>query len=435
MNIHHGHVLDILPTLDAGSVQCCVTSPPYWGLRDYSIDPVAWGGEPGCVHQWNEPAVGGEGYSSGQRKRWQHGNTRKDDPAGWEKLVAQGCLCRKCGAWLGSLGLEPTPELYVEHLVAVFRAVRRVLRDDGTLWLNLGDSYTSGGRPDRDTSLVSRTSGVTNRSAGMDRPQTPAGLKPKDLVGIPWRVAFALQADGWWLRSDIIWSKPNPMPESVRDRPTRAHEYIFLLSKSARYFYDADAIAEPGTVPAGTRAARGSEERAAVPGVNARPPEYKVYTGQRNKRSVWSITTAPFPEAHFATFPPKLPELCIKAGSAEQACPECGAPWERVVERTCKASAPRGTVPSSGRANLQGPQQGALSCTSRTLGWQPACECGHDETVGSVVLDPFIGSGTVGLVAEKLGRRWVGIDANAEYLEIARRRLAQPTLWTPEEER
>ena len=211
-----------------------------------------------------------------------------------------------------------------------------------------------------------------------DRGLRTDALKPKDLVGIPWRVAFALQADGWWLRSDIIWSKPNPMPESVRDRPTRAHEYIFLLSKSARYYYDADSIREPHAT-----ADRQGERSSYAPGSasSMRNGEHQVKTGAfvglplnqagRNKRSVWTITTQPFPEAHFATFPPKLPELCIKAGSAE----------------------------------------------------------------GDVVLDPFIGSGTVGLVAEKLGRRWVGIDANAEYLEIAKRRLAQPTLWVEEGDR
>lgn len=320
MNLHHGHVLDVLATLEPGSVQTCCTSPPYWGLRDYNTGGVEW-------------------------------------PDGWH----------------GELGLEPTPELYVEHLVAVFRAVRRVLRDDGTLWLNLGDSYANAGGDGR----CGATAKVGNTKAGVQvgTNKVVSRLKVKDLVGIPWRVAFALQADGWWLRSDIIWSKPNPMPESVRDRPTRAHEYIFLLSKSARYYYDADAIAEPASTNSHGGGVAHDARYSSQSGRNDGNSEFNVAQpagdAGKNRRSVWVLTTKPFPEAHFATFPPKLPELCIKAGSAE----------------------------------------------------------------GDVVLDPFIGSGTVGMVAEKLGRRWVGIDANAEYLEIAKRRLAQPTLWTPEEER
>jgi site-specific DNA-methyltransferase (cytosine-N4-specific) len=301
----HGHVLDVLPTLDAESVQCCVTSPPYWGLRDYGLPGVEW-------------------------------------PDGWT----------------GQLGLEPTPELYVEHLVAVFREVRRVLRDDGVLWLNLGDSYMGGGgySPDAPSNQPSaaRARGhyrpTYHENSVRVKPMRPIcpNLKPKDLAGIPWRVAFALQADGWWLRSDIIWAKPNPMPESVTDRPTRAHEYIFLLTKSARYYYDADAIAEPAVYAGREGGGRwnGCEET-------------------RNARSVWTVPTTPFPEAHFAVFPEKIPSLCIRAGSRE----------------------------------------------------------------GDTVLDPFMGSGTTALVAEKLGRRWVGIEANADYIEIANRRLAQPTLW------
>jgi len=237
--------------------------------------------------------------------------------------------CGKCGATRidSQIGLEDTPDAYVAEMVALFREVWRVLADDGTLWLNLGDSFA----------------------------------KEKQLLGIPWRVAFALQADGWYLRSDIIWAKPNPMPESVTDRPTKSHEYLFLLTKSPRYYYDHVAIKEDGVIPAGTKYAKGSEERAAQPGVNARPPEYKIADGKRNKRDVWTINTKPFRGAHFAVMPEALVEPCVLAGSAE----------------------------------------------------------------GDTVLDPFTGSGTVAVVANRHGRNFVGTELNADYAEIARERITK----------
>jgi site-specific DNA-methyltransferase (adenine-specific) len=257
-----GDALAGLAQLPDESVQCVVTSPPYWGLRDYGND--------------------------------------------------------------GQLGLEPSPEEYTARLVGVFREVRRVLREDGTLWLNLGDSYTSGGRKERDPGRSKIHPAFEGESfADGLRPDTPVGLKPKDLVGVPWRVAFALQADGWWLRSDIIWAKPNPMPESVTDRPTKAHEYLFLLAKSQRYYFDQDAVREPSEYPDDNRKARQKKDdyntqmgnRGRVRSV-INPINDKAYP-QRNVRSVWTVPTQPFPGAHFAVFPPKLIEPCIKAGSSE----------------------------------------------------------------------------------------------------------------------
>ena len=288
----------MLKTLPASSVRCCVTSPPYWGLRDY--------GTP------------------------------------------------------GQLGLEPTPEEYVENMVAVFREVRRVLTDDGTLWLNLGDSYAntgkSGGGPQGER--WAEQGGRTTDCAGTFK-YAPPGLKPKDLVGIPWRVAFALQADGWWLRSDIIWSKPNPMPESVRDRPTKAHEYVFLLAKSERYYYDADAIAENASQTSHGALAGDPGEKARFTGNHSGPLGLVPVSGTRNARTVWEITTKPYPEAHFATFPEELARRCILAGSAST----------------------------------------------------------------DTVLDPFGGSGTVAAVAVGNGRRAIHIDLNPEYNELARNRI------------
>lgn len=324
--LYLGDAIEVLREMPAASVNMCVTSPPYWGLRDYGVD--------------------------------------------------------------GQIGLEPTPETYVERLVDVFREVKRVLRDDGTLFLNLGDSYAAerGGTHQPAETLAGGRHGKTvngervNRGRGDNynpaRNARALGLKHKDLVGIPWMVAFALRADGWWLRQDIIWSKPNPMPESVTDRCTKAHKYLFLLSKRERYYYDQDAIREVGAGWNGSKFDDGKnaeihpnvgrKRRTVRPGIDThgggQGKGYIEYPeGTRNRRSVWHIPSAPFPEAHFATFPPALVEPCILAG-----CPE-----------------------------------------------------------GGTVLDPFVGSGTVAMVAKGLGRRAIGIDLNPEYLAMAVRRIPQ----------
>lgn len=341
------------------------------------------------------------------------------------------------------MGLEPTPDEYVAKMVEVFREVKRVLRKDGTLWLNLGDSYTCGGRKTRDPGQSKKHPAF--KDWGKGRPETPDGLKPKDLVGIPWRVAFALQADGWYLRSDIIWAKGNPMPESVTDRPTKAHEYIFLLSKSARYFYDADAIKEEAKEWTGQAATfkreGGKATQLHVPGqarVSHRPDRkqdqvHRRYTGfneqgpKRNKRTVWSINTKPFPEAHFAVFPPDIPEICIKAGTSPMACPHCGAPWKRVVER--ERTGEREVQVSDRKGLLRNDlakhagRIGEVKVT--TLGWEPTCSCGIEETVPCTVLDPFAGSGTTLWVAEQLDRNSIGIELNPDYCDLIRRRMAR----------
>jgi DNA modification methylase len=302
--LHQGDVRDVLPTLDAELVQCVVTSPPYWGLRDYGVD--------------------------------------------------------------GQIGLEPTPDAYVQTLVAVFREIKRVLRDDGTVWLNLGDSYAAsgpaGGAGKQHTNVG---------SVGVPVRKPPLGLKPKDLVGIPWRVAFALQADGWYLRSDIIWAKGvsfcpsysgSVMPESVTDRPTKSHEYLFLLTKSPRYYYDADAVRENWADDRNGAANGQNWDRPETQTAYTRRPQLAPKTTGRNLRSVWTINPQPFSEAHFATFPTALVEPCVKAGSAK----------------------------------------------------------------GDLVLDPFAGSGTVGCVALKLGRTFVGIELNPVYCTMANESIDGP---------
>ena len=320
------------------SVDCCVTSPPYWGLRDYSV--------------------------------------------------------------ANQLGLESTPEEYVENMVQVFREVRRVLKPEGTLWLNLGDT-----------------------------------MDTKQLQGIPWRVAFALQADGWWLRSDIIWHKPNPMPESVTDRPTKAHEYVFLLTKSARYYYDADAVREKGQGTWNNGGYRNGKNDAYTTGGKPGKANQK---NNRNRRSVWTVTTKPYKGAHFATYPPKLIEPCILAGtSAKGYCPECGKPWERVVEKIQGTLRPksrpvgnsRGISPSDFRSFGQ-PQQGSQIVHTTTIGWRPTCE--HDaQPIPGRVLDPFFGSGTTGEVARKHGRNFVGLDLSMEYIRLAKKRTSNINVMLP----
>jgi DNA modification methylase len=298
--------------IDEGvKIQTCITSPPYYGLRDYGT--ATWeGGDVNCDHK---EYLGGHGEASKlqtKNKGTQQYNYRD--------------ICKKCGAKRidNQIGLEQTPKEYIENMVDVFNHVKELLSDDGTLWVNIGDSYSSGGR----TSTTNQSL-RGNTEYGVTRPPVIQGIKPKDLIGIPWMLAFALREAGWYLRQDIIWHKPNPMPESVTDRCTKSHEYIFLLSKSPQYYFDHLAIKEQGVTPAGTKGAKGSVERQNQFGVNARPPEYKIYDGMRNKRDVWTVNVRPYKGAHFATYPTALIEPCILAGSPEKICVKCNTPYKR----------------------------------------------------------------------------------------------------------
>ena len=422
-----GDVLEVLPTLPAGFAQAAITSPPYWGLRDYGVRPRAWGGDPSCRHRWG-PAERGrrtdmlpadEGSS-----RSRLGRDSRQGGAG----LAGGRFCQRCSAWKGCLGLEADPGLYVEHLVLVMREVRRCLRPDGTLWLVIGDSFAAARSYQVPDSI--------GHDPGGDLPiQVPPDLKAKDLVGIPWRVAFALQADGWWLRSDVVWHKPNAMPESVRDRPTRAHEFVFLLSPSARYHYDAFAVREPdkgGRSGNGyARAERLSYRDAAGPRGQARQ---WVGGGGRNRRSVWSIPTQCFKGAHFATFPEALAEVCLLAGTSPVACRSCGAPWHRVVSSRRLLDGAHELHGSWTTENRRGRSGRALQPTGyghervkverETIGWEPSCPH-KDPGARCAVLDPFAGAATTGLVAARHGRDFVGVELSGAYARMARRRLRE----------
>lgn len=429
--ILEGDVTEVLRTLATESVQCVVTSPPYWGLRDYGT--ATWdGGDPDCKHVAHTIRTGlglaalGERFRGGGHKQGEVTEIQYRD------------VCAQCGAVRvdQQIGLEKTPEEYVDKMVAVFGEVRRVLRKDGTCWMNMGDCYASGAIGGskigiKNTLQTCSPSGYhtlpkTENLVAVPR-SVPCGMKPKDLVGMPWMLAFALRADGWYLRQDIIWEKPNPMPESVHDRCTKSHEYLFLLTKSPRYFFDQAAISEPVTgnahsrgtgvnpkakwkTPDGWDTSTGNGGHGSFhkegredgfvgyqpklrplgeKGSQADPDEVRSARGAafgrgagwreaghikqnesfsaavkdlvetRNKRSVWTIATQAFPEAHFATYPEKLVEPCVLAGSKE----------------------------------------------------------------GDTVLDPFAGSGTTGVVALRYGRNFIGIELNAEYAEMARRRI------------
>ena len=409
-----------IPLPDA-SVHCVVTSPPYWGQRDYGLGQ--WeGGAPDCDHRLREyiAASGLEGSAA----------TANHQQDSWP-----GGVCGRCGAvhQQTGIGLEPTLAEHVGNIVEVLREVRRVLRPDGTVWLNYGDGYSSGNR-------ATYRSGASDNKGhqvqdDQSRPATPAGLKPKDLLGLPWRIAFALQDDGWWLRSAIVWNKPNPMPESVQDRPSSAYEMVFLLTKRATYYYDADAIREPskssGRVvqPYNDEAKNNGHENRTTAGLTTG----MTVGNYANARDVWTIATQPRAIKHFATFPDALPRRCILAGTSEHGvCADCGAPWERAKSKaeggyTGKNWAHSDQSAVTGKTKSGGHREWNESRSPQTVGWRPTCEC-DAPVVPAVVLDPFVGSGTTAAVAQSLGRRAVGLDLNAQYLEIAKKRISAEPL-------
>jgi len=434
--ILEGDVREVLRHLPDETIHCVVTSPPYWGLRDYGIPPVLWGGDASCPHVW-------EGVPPRRKRSPEDVGNPKSIQAGHRganiKLPTTR-TCSRCGGWLGQLGLEPDPELFVDHLASVFDEVRRVLRSDGSLWLNLGDTFHT-------DSPVRRSSGEafspkwdpsqTRSRGGSRRPAGKFGeLKPKDLTGIPWRVAFELRRRGWWLRSDCIWAKRNPMPEPIRDRPTRSHEYVFLLTKSRRYFYDAEAVREPLQESSVRRLRHHLPNPSDNPAYQSKHPEgdfrrfpmlANTNPSGRNLRSVWRIATQPYPGAHFATFPEALPEICIRAGTSERgACAECGTPWARDI-RAEGGGIGHDWHPDKSLAFGRGQGIAAPGIHDGTyrrvdLGFRKRCSCPTEGIVPCLVLDPFVGSGTVLAVARRLGRRCVGIDLNPQYVVLARQR-------------
>lgn len=510
--ILQGDVRERLAEVPDGVVQCVVTSIPYWGLRDYGIPPVVWGpvhrrgaeDAETCEHEWGDalPDLKTGRNDAATRNAWQAmvGLAAKPHLAndGGPARGEGGAFCCLCGAWRGSLGLEPTIDLFVQHVVEVFREVGRVMRDDGTLWLNVGDAYSgSANAGGEETRTCNSRPNARDRNLPTKR---CSGLKPKDLIGQPWRVAFALQADGWYLRSAIVWAKGlsfcptysgSVMPESCADRPTSAYEMVFLLTKRGTYYYDQEAVKEEATY--------GNHRRTVFDNVPPPPSKCPPHKGLRrapgpesgrNLRNVWAIGTEPTSEKHFAAFPKALVRPCILAGTSERgACPQCGTPWERVVERS--AYAPQTVEPGVRRVDQsRGDKTRKLSgkefneeAKSTTLGWRPGCACSGlpiiedqpprptepkrkrgtpaDEwaavwsaycadlaaweaamadwrrrwadlkpqyadlpVVPCLAADPFGGTGTVGVVAQALGRDYPLTELNPDYCAMARARLA-----------
>lgn len=373
-----------LQKLPAKSVHCVVTSPPYHKLRDYGI--------------------------------------------------------------AGQIGLEATWQEHLQALLDVFREVYRVLRPDGTLWVNYGDSYAQRGRHatnDEREDRIRRTlergyhTGAFGANNGWDRAAGTAtgGLKPKDLMGMPWRLALALQDAGWWLRADCIWSKTNPTPEPPRGRPTVSHEYVFLLAKAERYFYDEEGVRVPHST------AEKRTERIVYNGKSEKTSTFMPpHPGGRNLWTVWTFPTQPFPAQaecdHFATFPEELPRTCILAGTSEKGCcPACGAPWKRILEPTEAYRDRLGRSWNDHQDDLARGQRGTPNRLQeqlyRTIGWEPTCVCGAGDPIPCTVLDPFTGSGTTGVVALRMGRSFVGTELNPQYHALATRRLSTALLPVP----
>lgn len=420
-----GDCRERLKDLPDQSVQSVVTSPPYFGLRDYGTSEWAGGWDPNCDHA--RSVVGGPKQTRGAGQQNGHASAAN-------KLGRRECV--KCGAVRtdSQIGLEPTPAAYVAELVGVFREVWRVLRDDGTVWLNLGDSYNNFRVSKGPGQAVHGRDKLNGKPAPDSGGRGHLGFKEKDLMMIPARVAIALCDDGWYLRQDNVWAKRNCMPESVQDRTTRAHEYVFMLTKRPNYFYDAKAIEEDGEIAAGTRAAKGGNVRSMIKEVNGRPPEYYEYSGKRNKRSVWFISTQPYPDAHFAVMPPELAEVCIMAGTPEVGCCRlCATPWERVLgpKQRVEGRGSGNGFKRSERLSYQddngprGDDTPWVPTDRPTVGWAMSCDCPIGTPIPATVLDPFSGAGTTALVADRLGRDAIGMDLNPAYDEMARKRLVK----------
>jgi len=414
------------------SVHCVITSPPYYGLRVYSGEQdVDWpevryspmpglpeivipGCDPNCRHEWElqskSMSGGGAKSSTLLGSRAYQEETHFDTSSG---------VCIHCGGMRCGLGAEPTPEAFIGHLILVMREMWRVLRDDGVCWVNLGDSYNGSGGAGGDYGKGGLKEG---------QPKYPGRkigtLKPKDLMMIPARFALAAQADGWYLRQDCIWHKTAPMPESVTDRCTKADEFIYLLTKQEKYYFDADAIREPCVTASNVRNKSKEKHNSAVLSPIGKGEREWNNPNGRNKRSVWTINPSNYHGAHFATYPLEIPLTCIKAGaSAHGVCPKCGAQWERIVEST-KYEPEIVQVGERHVDDSRGDKTRKISGreynkqkTSTTTGWQPTCDCGSADVIPATVLDPFNGSGTTGKAALQLNRSYIGVDIAKEYLD------------------
>lgn len=509
--ILEGHWLDAAKSLPDRSVHCAITSPPYYQLRSYKTEPQIWDGDPLCEHRWGGLIPGSNRGGSGTPT---DKNNRGEDYA---RALPRGRECSACSAWRGELGQEPTPADFVRHLVQIFGEVKRVLRDDGLLWVNLGDSYF-GDSPIRDSSAGafsqswnpadSAGNGGSRRSAARQ-----GDIKPQDLIGVPWTFALAMRADGWYLRRDIIWAKRNSMPESVQGvrwekhrikltghqrkvgysnstegrpqsdsaewsecpgckkcdvngglilrhgagRCTSSFEYIFMFSKTMDYWYDSIAVQEP--CESGPSDIKKMVEKKDRIGGRAKSLEDKLNAANstthignkrgvgdpagRNRRSVWTLVGSASNDDHYAAFPIDVPAIPIMASTSEYGhCAECGAGYARIVQKITADGRGSGNkervIAANGERDRLNTHMGSgipwQPEDTRTLGWKRTCGCETNEIVPATVLDPFLGRGTSGIAAIRLGRNFVGCELNPKYAAMARKNISnEAPLFTKEE--
>jgi len=411
-------------------VDMVFTSPPYWALRDYGIEPQVWDGDPECRHEWwteKKRPIDLQAGNPEFKRKWREEATNKESTT--------GTFCKKCGAWWGSLGLEPTIDLFIKHLCDVFDEIRRVLKKSGTCWINIGDTYFGGGYGSdtnlKDTNQFTNQGTINGRETMQAIRNNSNGYPKKSLCLIPHRLAIEMVNRGWILRNDLIWHKPNCMPSSIKDRFTVDYENLFFFSKSQSYYFEQQF--EPHKKKhlkrynyqfPGTPGEAYPNEKRESPMANI----WKLNPNGRNMRSVWTISSQPFPEAHFATFPEKLVETPIKASCPEFVCRKCGKPRKKIFS---KEFVPQQDV--SIEKNKRGISGKPMDESNRWQGFPRGtnnisfkgytkCKCKAGFNAG-IVLDPFMGSGTTALVALKLNRNFIGIELNPEYIKMACKRI------------
>lgn len=467
--ILEGHFLDVAKQIPDESIHVCVTSPPYYGLRSYGTEPQVWlpevlptaiGREAvlSCEHDWQSIKQYKDSWRRGEASAQHFAPGHKRTP---EELKTGRWThteyCEQCGAWRGELGQEASPTLYIQHLVQIFSEVWRVLRKDGTLWVNIGDAhynYRPGKHDDARAQGYNRTKDGNARGIPSFTPKRGYkidGLKEKDLIGLPWMLAFALRDAGWYWRSECHWVKPNPLVESVGDRPTKNHEAILMFTKHRNYYYDKWAISEQPTGNAHPRAPRAARYREARRNGNAKgfdslsrnndsfmgATQGDLCPGGRNKRTFWLMNVQGYPDDHYAAFCEELPETAIKASSSEVGCcARCGAPWERTVLKPAKENYKNEPLEDRWRraAAVRGVDIERADGNSITLGWHAGCNCYAGTPVACRVLDPFTGRGTTGTVAVRFGRDFTGAELKGSYIKMIRKNLnREAPLWVKEE--
>lgn len=448
----HGHCITKLNELPEKSVHCIITSPPYYRLRNYGTAPQIWGGDPLCPHKW--------AYCGSEKEQGVRTDSKSSDRG---RINCWHCIEPGCGAYKGELGWEPTPDMFVRNIVLVMRACHRVLRDDGVLWLNIADSYAASGHGAGGGSINEDRNYDCGGYQGRKPPEC-WNLKKKDMMLVPHRLIIALQECGWYVRSENIWSKPNPMRSSATDRTTIAHEYVWQLTKSESYFHDWFAISTPVKTDTIARMFRGRSAEhknsgEVVPGqpahtfLQGRPNEshlakqFSEDSARANALSVWTIPAANFRGAHFATFPAELARKCLLASTSEVGCcAVCGAPYERILSKgepdleAQKACGGDDEGLYHGQATKDFAAGGAENASEvkarilagmvvkRTAGWKRTCMCDTHAKKPCIALDPFTGSGTVGEVCAERNIDFIGIDLNEEYQGLQKQRTAQPSL-------